>query len=68
MPNPSELERDAGPDTLDFLLRRHPPTCGNDRMDAAHVAYQREHGGDVGELVFVSGAMRCPVCGWTQPF
>ena len=32
--------------------RAHPFTCGSGaRMNAAHAAYQREHGGDFGQLV-----------------
>lgn len=44
----------------------HPYTCGNDRMDEAHRAYQAEHGGDFGQLVAVEGGWKCPVCDYTQ--
>lgn len=44
----------------------HPYTCGNNRMDAAHTAYQKEHGGDFGQLVAIEGGWKCPVCDYTQ--
>ena len=47
--------------------RLHPYTCGNNRTDAAHKAYQAEHGGDFGQLLAVEGGWLCPVCGYTQP-
>ena len=46
----------------------HSFTCGKDRMDEAHTAYQEEHGGDYGELVATEAGWVCPVpgCGYTQ--
>lgn len=44
----------------------HPFTCGGDRMDAGHRAYQAEHGGDFGQLVATTEGWRCPVCGYRQ--
>lgn len=44
----------------------HPFTCGGARMDEAHVAYQRKHGGDYGQLVAGPDGWRCPVCGYRQ--
>ncbi len=46
--------------------RVHPYTCGNDRTDEAHKAYQAKHGGDWGQLVAVEGGWLCPVCGYRQ--
>lgn len=46
--------------------RLHPFTCGNDRMDAAHVAYQRENGGDFGQLFATTDGWICPVCDYRQ--
>ena len=45
----------------------HPYTCGNNRTDAAHRAYQAAHGGDFGQLVAIEGGWRCPVCDYRQP-
>lgn len=46
----------------------HPLTCGGKRHDEAHVAYQAEHGGDLGELISTSKGLMCPVpgCGYKQ--
>ena len=46
----------------------HPMTCGGNRSDEAHVAYQKEHGGDFGELVSTPNGLMCPVpgCGYKQ--
>lgn len=44
----------------------HPFTCGNNRSDAAHQAYQERHGGDLGQLVATVTGWMCPVCGYTQ--
>jgi len=44
----------------------HPFTCGNNRMDEAHIAYQKEHGGDFGQLVATENGWICPVCGYKQ--
>jgi rubrerythrin len=44
----------------------HPFTCGGDRTDAAHRAYQAEHGGDFGQLVATKDGWVCPVCGYRQ--
>lgn len=41
----------------------HPMTCGGNRSDEAHVAYQKEHGGDFGELVSTPNGLMCPVPG-----
>ena len=46
----------------------HPLTCGKDRMDVAHRAYQAEHGGDFGQLIAIEGGWRCPACDYRQPF
>lgn len=46
--------------------RLHPYTCGNNRTDEAHTAYQKEHGGDHGQLVATEEGWLCPVCGYTQ--
>lgn len=50
----------------------HPFTCGNDRTDEAHIAYQAEHGGDFGQLVATPDGWVCPVCDyrqdWANPF
>jgi hypothetical protein len=44
----------------------HPFTCGNDRGDAAHLAYRAEHGGDLGQLVASASGWHCPACGYRQ--
>jgi hypothetical protein len=46
----------------------HPFTCGRDRSDVAHRAHQREHGGDLGQLLATEGGWVCPVpgCGYVQ--
>ncbi len=44
----------------------HPLTCGNNRSDEAHTAYQKLHGGDLGQLVAVEGGWECPVCDYKQ--
>jgi hypothetical protein len=44
----------------------HPFTCGGDRSDAAHQAYAKEHGGDLGQLVATPNGWICPVCGYKQ--
>lgn len=44
----------------------HPFTCGNNRSDPLHVAYQKAHGGDLGELVATRDGWRCPACGYAQ--
>lgn len=44
----------------------HPYTCGKDRGDAAHRAYQAKHGGDLGQLIAVEGGWICPACDYTQ--
>lgn len=44
----------------------HPFTCGNDRSDAEHRAYQKVHGGDLGQLVAKEDGWHCPVCGYHQ--
>lgn len=46
--------------------RFHPFTCGGDRADDAHKAYQAEHGGDFGQLVATNDGWVCPVCGYRQ--
>lgn len=47
--------------------RFHPLTCGNNRHDEAHRAYQAIHGGDFGQLVATVDGWKCPVCGYFQP-
>lgn len=60
------------PETVDALNRWqtngpfHPFTCGGDRRDDAHRAYQAQHGGDFGQLVAEPDGWRCPVCGYRQ--
>jgi rubrerythrin len=44
----------------------HPFTCGGNRTDEAHTKYQKEHGGDFGQLVATEEGWVCPVCGYTQ--
>lgn len=46
----------------------HPYTCGGNRCDEAHKAYQAEHGGDYGQLVATTEGWICPVpgCGYRQ--
>lgn len=44
----------------------HPFTCGGNRMDEAHTAYQKEHGGDFGQLVATTEGWECPVCDYRQ--
>lgn len=44
----------------------HPFTCGNDRKDEAHRAYQGLHGGDFGQLLATETGWICPVCGYQQ--
>jgi hypothetical protein len=48
--------------------RGHPFTCGRDRMDAPHRAYQAGHGGDFGQLLATEAGWICPVpgCSYTQ--
>ncbi len=48
------------------LRQFHPFTCGGDRMDEAHRAYQAEHGGDFGQLLATEEGWRCPVCDYRQ--
>jgi len=49
-------------------FQTHPLTCGGNRGDTAHVAYQKEHGGDFGELISTPNGLMCPVpgCGYKQ--
>lgn len=44
----------------------HPFTCGGNRSDEKHKAYQKEHGGDFGQLVATEKGWICPSCGYTQ--
>lgn len=44
----------------------HPFTCGGERMDDAHRAYQAQVGGDFGQLVAAADGWFCPVCGYRQ--
>ncbi len=47
----------------------HPMTCGNNRSDEAHKAYQERFGGDFGQLIAVKDGeirWRCPVCDYEQ--
>jgi hypothetical protein len=46
--------------------RFHPYTCGNDRRDEAHTAYQKEHGGDFGQLIATENGWICPACDYKQ--
>jgi hypothetical protein len=47
--------------------RVHGFTCGNDRTDAAHVAYQLQHPDqDFGQLVATAEGWVCPVCTYRQ--
>jgi hypothetical protein len=46
----------------------HPFTCGNDRGNEAHRKYQREYGGDWGQLIATPDGWICPVCSYTQPW
>jgi len=47
--------------------RVHPFTCGNNRMDPAHVAYQADHPDqDFGQLVASVNGWFCPVCSYRQ--
>jgi hypothetical protein len=46
--------------------RVHPFTCGGERMDAAHTAYQLEHGGDFGQMIATAEGWFCPVCNYRQ--
>lgn len=63
---PFTPEQVAGLNAHQQARRGHPFTCGNDRRDAAHRAYQAEHGGDFGQLVATEAGWICPVCGYTQ--
>ncbi len=54
---------------LQWHLQRHPYTCGNNRSDEAHTAYQKRFGGDFGQLIAVEDGeirWRCPVCDYEQ--
>lgn len=70
--NMEDIERHAMSDSVEsrnFMQNCHlfhPMTCGNNRMDEAHTAYQAEHGGDFGQLVAVEGGWVCPVCDYRQ--
>lgn len=44
----------------------HPFTCGGNRSDAAHRAYQAQHGGDFGQLIAKPSGWICPVCLYHQ--
>ena len=44
----------------------HPFTCPGPRMNAAHRAYQAEHGGDFGQLTATPAGWICPVCSYKQ--
>lgn len=45
----------------------HPFTCGNDRADADHVAFEAEHSErDLGVLVAHPDGWHCPVCDYRQ--
>ena len=46
--------------------RFHPYTCGGDRMDDAHRAYQSRYGGDFGQLVATRDGWFCPACDYRQ--
>lgn len=46
----------------------HPYTCGNNRTDEVHRAYQKEHPDeDFGQLLATEDGWICPACGYTQP-
>lgn len=64
---PECVEKSAAPSELP-VFRGHPLTCGGNRHDEAHVAYQKEHGGDFGELISTPKGLMCPVpgCGYKQ--
>jgi len=64
---PIELPTEPPTNAIDQLSCTHPLTCGGDRSDACHVQYQREHGGEMGELVVGEAGLLCPACGWKQP-
>ena len=42
--------------------RVHPYTCGYNRTDDAHRAYQKIHGGDLGQMRATEDGWECPVC------
>lgn len=45
----------------------HPFTCGNDRMDPAHVRYQADHPSeDFGQLMATPNGWFCPACTYRQ--
>ncbi len=46
----------------------HPFTCERDVTDVPHRLYQAVHGGDFGALEATSDGLRCPVCGYVQPW
>lgn len=72
MVNNDTTEATWSPDEVKLLNRWqqlrivHPFTCGNNRMDEKHRAYQAEHGGDYGQLVATENGWVCPACGYTQ--
>ncbi len=54
---------------LQWHTQRHPLTCGSNRSDEAHKAYQKRFGGDFGQLIAVEDGeirWRCPVCDYEQ--
>ena len=44
----------------------HCFTCGNNRMDEVHSAYQKEHGCDYGQLIATTQGWICPCCEYRQ--
>jgi hypothetical protein len=45
----------------------HPFTCGGNRTDATHRAYQASHPDqDFGQLVATENGWACPACGYRQ--
>ena len=66
MTAPWNDEQVAALNQFQLEQRFHPFTCGGDRTDAAHRAYQADHGGDFGQLVATNDGWVCPVCDYRQ--
>ncbi len=66
---PFTPEQVANLNAYQAARRFHPFTCGGDRKDADHVAYQAQHPRqDFGQLVATQQGWECPVpgCTYTQ--
>jgi hypothetical protein len=65
---PFSLEQVQSLNAYQAARQGHPFTCGRDRRDGPHRAYQKKQGGDFGQLVAREAGWVCPVpgCSYVQ--